>query len=129
MKRLEKIALTLVLCALLAPAALAATKTWEITFDKDTKVGETLVKKGNYKVKFDEANNELTILDGKKVIAKSAARFEKGTKTSAMYGKQLKTVKDADGNATLISIQIDGKAAIIGADKTAGTPASTGQKP
>jgi hypothetical protein len=129
MKRLQTIALTLVVCALLTPAALAGVKTKQVTFDKDIKVGDTLVKKGSYKVTFDEESKELTILNGKKVVAKTTARLEETRITTASKPK-FTTLRDAEGNITLVSIYIDGKSAIIGAgDTTAGTPASTGQKP
>jgi hypothetical protein len=128
MKRLQTLALSLVVCALLTPAAFAGVKTKYISFDKDVKVGDTLVKKGNYKVRFDEESNELTILDGKKVVAKTTARLE-AQKSTSRYDAKYKTISDAEGNVTLLSIHLDGKSAIIGADKTAGTPASTVQKP
>lgn len=128
MKRLQTFALAVVVCALLTPAALAGVKTKYVTFDKDMKVGDTLVKKGNYKVKFDEQSNELTILDGKKIVAKTTARLEE-PQTKSRYDAKYKTMSDAEGNITLLSIHLDGKSAIIGVDRTAGTPASTGQKP
>lgn len=129
MKRLQTIALTLVVCALLTPAALAGVKTKQVTFDKDIKVGGTLVKKGSYKVSFDEESKELTILDGKKVVAKTTARLE-DARIKTQPKPTFSIVRDAEGNITLVSIYMDGKSAIIGAgDTTAGTPASTGQKP
>lgn len=129
MKRIQTIALTLVVCALLTPAALAGVKTKHVTFDKDIRVGDTLVKKGTYKVTFDEESKELTILNGKKVVAKTTARLEEARDrtTSKLIFKAL---RDAEGNSTLVSVYMGGKAVTIGAgDTTAGTPASTGQKP
>ncbi|MBK7995917.1 MAG: hypothetical protein IPK14_21840 [Blastocatellia bacterium] len=41
----------------------------------DLMVNGTLVKKGEYKVKFDSQTNELWILDGKKMVAKSPAKI------------------------------------------------------
>ena len=129
MKRFQTIALTLVVCALLTPAALAGVKTKQVTFDKDIKVGDTLVKKGSYKVTFDEESKELTILKGKKVVVKTTARLEE-PHIKTVSNPKFTTLRDAEGNSTLVSVYIGGKAVTIGAgDTTAGTPASTGQKP
>jgi len=128
MKRLQTIALAFVVCALLTPAALAGVKTKNVTFNKDVKVGDTLVKKGNYTVKFDEESSELTILDGKKIVAKTTARLEE-PKTESRYESKYRTMSDTEGNVTLLSISMDGKSAIIGAPATAGAPSSNGQKP
>ncbi len=127
-KRLYTIALTLIVCGLLSPVALAEVKTKDVTFAVDVKVGDTLVKKGDYKVKFDDSTNELTILAGKKVIAKAQASLEE-QKSTSKYSTKYKTVSDGSGNVMLSSVNMGGKFAIIGLDKTAGTPASTGQKP
>jgi hypothetical protein len=129
MKRLQTIALTLVVCALLTPAALAGVKTRQVTFDKDIKVGDTLVKKGTYKVAFDEESKELTILKGKKVVVKTTARLEE-PRIKMVPKPTFTTLPDSEGNITLVSVYIDGKAATIGAgDTTAGAPAATSQKP
>lgn len=67
----------------LAIGALTASLTWaktterEVTFNKAVTVNETLVKKGTYKVVFNEETGELTIRKGKKVIATAQARLEK----------------------------------------------------
>jgi hypothetical protein len=108
--------------------ALAGVKTKQVTFDKDIKVGDTLVKKGSYKVQFDDQSNELTIFDGKKIIAKTTARLEE-QKSTSRYGTKYKTTNDGEGNVSLLSIHMDGKFAVIGINNTAGTPASSGQKP
>jgi hypothetical protein len=127
-KRLQTIALALIVCGLLSPVALADVKTKDVTFEVDVKVGETLVKKGDYKVKFDDSTNELTILDGKKVIAKAQASLEE-QKSTSRYTAKYRTISDGAGNVMLSGVNMGGKFAIIGLDKTAGTPASTGQKP
>ena len=48
-----------------------------ITLSDDTNVNGTIVKKGKYKVEFDDQSSELSILKGGKLIAKAAARLEK----------------------------------------------------
>ena len=129
MKRLQTIALTLVVCALLTPAALAGVKTKYVTFDENIKVGDTLVKKGDYKVTFDEESKELTILNGKKVVAKTTAHLEEA-RIKTTSNPTFSILRDAEGNITLARIYMDGKSVTIGAgDTTAGAPAPTGQKP
>jgi len=48
-----------------------------VSLSSNTKVNGTLVKKGNYDVSFDEKTGELSVERNGKVIAKTAARFEK----------------------------------------------------
>jgi hypothetical protein len=128
MKKIQTIALALIVCGLLSPVALANVKTKDVTFVVDVKVGNTLIKKGDYKVTYDESTSELTILDGKKVIAKTTARLEEEMNKSR-FPTKYRTVNDGQGNTLLSGVNLGGKFAIIGLDKTAGTPASTGQKP
>lgn len=127
-KRFLTLALTFVVCALLSPVAFANVKTRSVTFRTDVKVGDTVVKKGTYKVKFDDQSNELTILDGKKVIAKTTARLE-DEKSTGNYETKYTTDKDDAGNFMLSSVNMGGKHAVTSSSQTAGSPASTGQKP
>jgi hypothetical protein len=62
--------------ALTCVAAFAKTQKHKITFETDTKVNGTLVKKGTYDVKFDDATNQLSILKNGKVIAEAMAKLE-----------------------------------------------------
>jgi len=48
----------------------------QITFADDTTVSGTLVKAGDYELKFDEQTGEMNIMKGSKVVAKAAARVE-----------------------------------------------------
>src|ERR1700694_31241 len=50
-----------------------------VTFTSDVMVNGTLVKAGDYEVKFDETTGELAILKDGKVKAKTAARLEQRT--------------------------------------------------
>jgi hypothetical protein len=47
-----------------------------ITFTEDVMVNGTLVKAGDYEVKFDEGTNELSVLKNGKVQAKTPAHVE-----------------------------------------------------
>jgi hypothetical protein len=126
-KRFQTIALTFVVFALLSPVAFASVKTKTVTFKTNVKVGETLIKKGTYKAKFDDQTSELTILDGKKVVAKAAASLkdlQSSTSLEAMYT----TDKDAEGNLWLTGVNVGGKLATINSDKAGASPSSAVQE-
>jgi len=65
------------LVTLAGATAFGNTRKSDITFSADTKVNNTLVKKGMYKVVFDDQTSEVSIFKGAKLIAKTAARVEK----------------------------------------------------
>jgi hypothetical protein len=126
-KRLQTMALTLVVFALLSSVALASVKTKTVTFKTNVKVGETLVKKGTYKAKFDDQTNELTILDGKKVVVKATAslkELQSSTSLEAMYT----TDSDKEGNVWLTGVNVGGKLATISSDKASASPSSAVQE-
>lgn len=126
-KRFLNVALTLVVCALLSPVAFASVKTQTVTFITDVKIGDTLVKKGTYKAKFDDQSNELTILDGKKVVAKTTATLVEQKKSKSKYETIYTTDRDSAGNSLLTSVNMGGKFATINADKAAGSATSAAQ--
>src|SRR6266850_7205331 len=74
----------LVICALASIAISAATKdkakdkvkTQDVTFTSDVMVNGTLVKAGDYQVKFNEQSGELAILKDGKVKAKTTAQLQ-----------------------------------------------------
>jgi acyl dehydratase len=126
-KRFVNIALALVVSALLSPVAFASVKTQTVTFVTDVKIGETLIKKGTYKAKFDDQSNELTILDGKKVVAKTTATLVELKKHNNTSLTVYTTDRDSAGNAQLTSVNMGGKFATINADKAAGAATSAAQ--
>jgi hypothetical protein len=76
--------IALVVCALAGSAALAKVKSKTITVGVDFVVGNTLVKKGTYKWRFDTQTNELTIIaKDKTVVAKAIAHLEKRQATAS----------------------------------------------
>ena len=93
----------------------------EVTFTKSLTVNGTLVKKGTYKVEFNEETNELTIRKGKKVVATAPARLEKITDRAAFFTSSssadptqapaLVNVTLKDGNLATILTSGDNKAA------------------
>ncbi|MBD0370746.1 MAG: hypothetical protein ICV60_07935 [Pyrinomonadaceae bacterium] len=76
----NRLMILLALCALMSAAALAKGKTEQVTLPQDVVINGTLVKKGQYKLKFDEQTGELLFLKGKKVVARTSARLEKREK-------------------------------------------------
>jgi hypothetical protein len=48
-----------------------------VNIPQDVVINGTLVKKGEYKLKFDEKSGELLLMKGSKVVAKTSARLEK----------------------------------------------------
>lgn len=70
----------LMICALASIAAFAAAKdkvkTENVTFAADVVVNGTLVKAGEYQLKFNEETGELAIIKNGKVKAKTTAHFQ-----------------------------------------------------
>jgi len=70
----------LMICALASIAVFAApkdkVKTESVTFTSDVMVNGTLVKAGDYQIKFNEATGELAILKDGQVKAKTTAHFQ-----------------------------------------------------
>lgn len=79
MKRMNRIAAALILLVLSSTVASAKVTSRTVTFGQDFYVGETVVKSGTYRLSFDDATNELSVIDRKTkaVVAKTAARMEK----------------------------------------------------
>jgi hypothetical protein len=77
MKFFNRLFVVLVITAMTAVMALAEGKSKSVTFNENVTVNGTLVKRGTYKVTFDEQSNELTIERNGKAVAKAAARTEK----------------------------------------------------
>ena len=75
-KVITRMMIALALCALVSALALANDKTEMVTIPQDVQINGTLVKRGQYKLKFDEQTGELLLLKGKKVVARTTARLE-----------------------------------------------------
>ena len=114
---LLRTALALALTALLGGAALADTKTKNIRFEDDVTLSGTLIKKGTYKLTFDDQTNELSIIRGGKVLAKAPARLEEN-KSAGSRAAEYKT-RTAEGNMVLTSVKIGDAYAVIGGEGSA----------
>jgi hypothetical protein len=90
----------------MSASALAKGKSEWVTLPQDVVINGTLVKKGEYKLKFDEQTGELLFLKGKKVVARTSARIEKREKGAPRT--EFGTILEGD-TATLRSITFRGE--------------------
>ncbi len=75
-KIITRTMIAVALCALVSALAIAKDKSEMVTIPQDVVINGTLVKRGDYKLKFDEQSGELQLLKGKKVVARTTARLE-----------------------------------------------------
>jgi hypothetical protein len=99
--------------------AFADNKKDTIKFHVDVTVNGVLVKKGTYEVAFDEKTNEVAIMKGKEVIAKTTGRLEKRPKAARTTEYQTAEHNNAD---VLVSITFAGdkEEIVMGEGGTAG---------
>ena len=76
-----------------------------ITFTEDVMVNGTLVKQGDYEVKFDDSTNELSIIRNGKVVAKTPAHVE--ARSEKAKNTALRTMEKG-GNPELIGVTFGG---------------------
>ncbi|HEX8072802.1 MAG TPA: hypothetical protein VF546_22845 [Pyrinomonadaceae bacterium] len=123
---LKRAAVALALCALLGGSVLADTKSKNVRFDEDLSVGGTLVKKGSYKVSFDDQTGELTVSRGSKVVATAKAKLEEIKNTVGRSADYKTRRTDEAAPLTLTSIKLGDAYAVIG-DAAAGASSSNAQ--
>ncbi len=82
---LNRIAVLLVVGALSSVVALAKVHKHKVTFSSDIKINNTLVKKGTYDLKFDDATGQVSILKSGKVVAQSMAKLEQRDKKASDF--------------------------------------------
>lgn len=66
-----------VVCLLSSMTVFGKDKSEYITLPQDMVINGAVVKKGEYKLKFDEKSGELLLMKGGKVVAKTTAKLEK----------------------------------------------------
>jgi hypothetical protein len=101
----RQILATFALFVLMGTMTFADEKGKDVTFFGDITVNGTVVKKGNYKVMYNEQAEEMTIMKGKTVIAKAPARVEN---RSAKAAETELKVTSKDNNKVLRSITFAG---------------------
>lgn len=115
----HRIVVLLVIGTLSGVLALGKTTEKEVTFIQNVSVNGTEVKKGTYKVTFNDETGELTIKKGKKVVATTQARLETTTDRHSFYthaaaadptkAPALTSVSLKDGNLATIVSSADNK--------------------
>jgi hypothetical protein len=84
------LSVVLVVLSLAVSAAFAKDKTRKATvnFSDDVTVGDTLVKKGDYQIKFDEETSVLSVLKNGKVVATTNGTLQERTDKSGSTALQ-----------------------------------------
>jgi hypothetical protein len=99
----------LMICALASITVFAAAKdkvkTESVTFTQDIMVNGTLVKAGDYQVKFNEQTGELSILKDGKVKAKTTAQIQ--SRSEKAKNTSVRTLEKG-GTAELIGVTFGG---------------------
>ena len=97
----------LMICALASIAVVAKdkVKTESVTFAQDIMVNGTLVKAGDYQVKFNEQTGELSILKDGKVKAKTTAQIQ--SRSEKAKNTSVRTLEKG-GTAELIGVTFGG---------------------
>ena len=90
----NRIVVVIMVGALASVAAFAKTHKHRVTFENDIKVNGTVVKKGSYDVKFDDASGQLSIIKNGKTVAQTMAKLEARAKKA--NGFQLRSVGTGD---------------------------------
>ena len=80
--------------ALTGVVAFAKVHKQRVTFENDVKVNGTLVKKGNYEVKFDDETGQLTIAKNGKTVVQAMAKVEAREKKANDF--QLRSTVNGD---------------------------------
>ena len=81
----NRIAVVVMISALTSVAAFAKTHKHKVTFENDTKVNGTMVKKGTYDLKFDDETGQLSVIRNGKVVAQAMAKFETRDKKASDF--------------------------------------------
>ena len=81
----NRVIVVLVVGALTSVVALAKVHKHSVTFENDTKVNGTVVEKGTYDLKFDDATGQLSIVKNGKTIAQAMTKLEPRSKKAADF--------------------------------------------
>ena len=100
----NRVIVLVVIGALTSVVALAKTIKKDVIFTQPVTVDGTVVKKGTYKVTFDEETGELLIKKGNKVVAKAQGRLENTDDRFTTYTRS--DPKDSAKLAELISVSL-----------------------
>jgi len=102
---LSRIASALLITSLAGVAVFAKGKTEKVNFQSNVKINGTLVKKGEYDLKFDDKTGELSIMKGSKVVARAATSITKRDRKAQAL--EIRTTGSGD-EAQLVSVAFTG---------------------
>jgi hypothetical protein len=114
----NRLAVVVLVGAIASGVVLAKVVKREVTFAQAVVVNGTVVKSGTYDLVFDDQTNELSIVKGKKVVARTQAKLEqRAERDRAIY-----VTREEEGDSTklvLLSVALrDGnQATIVDSDK------------
>jgi len=119
-KQITVITLALALCALVGTMALAKDKSHTLSLNEDTMVNGTLLKKGEYRAKFDPATGMLTIkeMDDNDVVVTAKAKLMPIEKKAEYTSFE---VTETGGVAVLKSVTFHGHRDSIVLDNSSST--------
>jgi len=116
MKNLFTRIAVLALVCTLSFTAFAKEKRKSVTFSNDVNVNGTVVKKGTYKVVYDDTTNEVSIFnDNKELLVKSPAKFVPQDKEN---NRTFLATKDQDNARVLNAIGLEGEKQMIFIEQT-----------
>jgi hypothetical protein len=108
--------------------ASAKVKSKKLTFGQDFWVGSTLVKKGTYKIAYDDKTGEVTFSDKETTVASATVRVEK--RAGSKSGWDVILSSKGDGQALVsISFPDDSQKLIIGDNAGGGAQAGAAESP
>jgi hypothetical protein len=121
-------ALALSLAAASVGTASAKVKSKKLTFGQDFWVGSTLVKKGTYKITYDDKTGEVVFSDKETTLAKTTVRAEK--RDAGKGGWDVVLSSKGDGLALIsFSFPGDGQKLIVGGDTAGGSQSGAAESP
>ena len=101
----NRVIVVLMVGALTSVVALAKVHKHTVTFENDTKVNGTVVEKGTYDLKFDDATGQLSIVKNGKTIAQAMTKLEPRSKKAADF--QIRST-GAGSDAQLLGVTFGG---------------------
>jgi hypothetical protein len=114
----NRMAILLLIGALTSVLALGKTTEKKVTFVQSLTVNGTLVKKGTYKVTFNDETGELTISKGGKVVATAQARLEKSDNRTMVYKRSDSKDPDAIPALTAVALRDGNQATVVNGTNT-----------
>jgi hypothetical protein len=116
----NRIAVVALACTL-SVSAFAKEKSKTVKLISDTSVNGILLKKGTYKITFDESSNEVVFSNNKEVLVKTAAKFVPQNKEAS---NTTLTSKEQNSVRVLNSISLEGEKTMIVIDESANKAAN-----